>query len=31
MNLMLLTMDMEKMLGKDFEDGLNKLKEILEK
>ena len=31
MNLMLLTMDMEKMIGKDFEDGLNKLKEILEK
>ena len=31
LNLMLLTMNMEKMIGKDFEDGLGKLKEILEK
>ena len=31
LNLMLLTMDMEKLMAKDFEDGLNKLKEILEK
>lgn len=31
MNLFLLTMDMEGMIGKDFQDGLNKLKAILEK
>jgi len=31
MNLLLLTMDMEGMIGKDFQDGLNKLKAILEK
>jgi len=31
MNLLLLTMDMEGMIGKDFQDGLNKLKVILEK
>ena len=31
MNLMMLFMDMEKMIGKDFENGLKKLKEILEK
>ncbi len=31
MNLMLLFMNMEKMLSKDFEDGLAKLKTILEK
>ena len=31
LNLMLLTMNMDKMIGKDFDDGLNKLKEILEK
>jgi len=30
-NLFLLTMDMEGMIGKDFQDGLNKLKTILEK
>ena len=31
MNLLLLTMNMERMIGKDFQDGLNKLKVILEK
>ena len=31
MNIMLLTMDMEGMIGKDFDSGLNKLKMILEK
>ncbi|HEY3390750.1 MAG TPA: SRPBCC family protein [Prolixibacteraceae bacterium] len=31
MNLFLLTMDMEGMIGKDFQDGLNNLKAILEK
>lgn len=31
MNLMLLFMDMEKMLGKDLQDGLNNLKAIMEK
>jgi len=30
-NLLLLTMNMEGMIGKDFQDGLNKLKSILEK
>ena len=30
-NLMLLTMDMEGMIGKDFQDGLNNLKAVLEK
>jgi len=30
-NLFLLTMDMEGMIGKDFQDGLNKLKMVLEK
>jgi len=30
-NLLLLTMDMEGMIGKDFQDGLNNLKTILEK
>jgi len=29
--LLLLTMDMEGMIGKDFQEGLNKLKAILEK
>lgn len=31
MNLMLPIMDMEKMLGKDLQDGLNNLKDVLEK
>ncbi len=31
MNLLMLTMDMEGMIGKDFQDGLNNLKAILEK
>lgn len=31
MNLLLLFMNMEKMIGKDFQTGLNKLKNILEK
>jgi len=31
MNLLLLTMNMEGMIGKDFQEGLNKLKAILEK
>jgi uncharacterized membrane protein len=31
MNLMLLFMDMNKMIGKDFENGLNNLKTLLEK
>jgi hypothetical protein len=31
LNLFLLTMDMEGMIGKDFQDGLNKLKTVLEK
>jgi hypothetical protein len=30
MNTMLLMMDMEEMVGKDFSDGLHKLKSILE-
>jgi len=30
-NLFLLTMDMEGMIGKDFQDGLNKLKRVLDK
>ena len=31
LNLMMVTMDMDKAVGKDFEDGLNTLKTILEK
>jgi len=31
MNLLLLTMDMEGIIGKDFQEGLNNLKVILEK
>jgi hypothetical protein len=31
MNLMLIVMDMDKMIGKDLEDGLNNLKVVLEK
>jgi uncharacterized protein YndB with AHSA1/START domain len=31
MNLMLVVMDMDKMIGKDLEDGLNNLKVVLEK
>jgi hypothetical protein len=30
MNLMLVVMDMDKMIGKDLEDGLNNLKVVLE-
>ena len=31
LNLMMVMMDMDKAVGKDFEDGLNNLKTILEK